>query len=114
MRHVQGYTNGKELELDETWQFNFMKLGSLVCLLMSQTLVSSLAFMRSMPRLHNGQQVDYKCKHMTLGIGIRMFNNNFLLLLLKRQTIISSTPMCYTKYHTVNSYALQYFAYVEK
>ena len=38
-----------------------------------------------MPRLHNGQYVDHKCKHLTLDIN--MLNNIFIFYVLKRKTI---------------------------
>lgn len=47
--------------------------------------------MRSMPRLHDDQQVDSKYKHVTLGIPM---HNNMLHLHIKHKTIIPSTPMC--------------------
>ena len=67
--------------------------------------------MKPMPRLNNGQQVDHKCKHMTFGISKL---NNVFLLHIKCKTIISSTPMCYTKCYNAMNYSLQKVTYPDK
>ena len=67
--------------------------------------------MRSMSRLHNGQQVNHEYQHMTLGINML---TSIFFLHTNMEIIISSTPMYYAKYHVVNSYALQKVNYVDK
>ena len=54
--------------------------------------------------LHNGQHIDHNCKHMTL--DIRMLNNAFSCIV-KHSIIISNTPLCYGKYHTISNYAFE-------
>lgn len=54
--------------------------------------------------LHNGQHIDHNCKHTTL--DIRMLNNAFSCIV-KHSIIISNTPLCYGKYHTISNYAFE-------
>jgi hypothetical protein len=56
-----------------------------------------------MPKLHNDQQVDHKCKCMPLDISMLKISS----CILKCKTIILNTPICYTKYHTINKYIFQ-------
>jgi hypothetical protein len=76
--------------------------------------------MRSMTRLHNDQEVDDKCKHMTHGVS--MLNNIFLLHIktynyhLKHSNVLLNLQLekgsalkkaWFIKYITVNNYTLQ-------
>lgn len=56
------------------------------------------------PKLHNDQQIDHKCKYMPLDISMLKISSSCIL---KYLTIILSTPICYTKYHTINKYIVQ-------